>query len=319
MIITMMLVGMALFGRDLFDWFCLQAEQGFLMQMPGPGDPVRFTQALTAKVGESIRASMPLMAVAGASSIFASLLVGGWCFSPKAISFKPERLSPIKGVQNLFSLKSTVELLVSLAKLAVIIVIVYQYLQDKLAECMIIRWASPVDIVMASSALILGVSARIAAGLIVIAGIDLLYQRWNHIKQLRMTKQEIKQEHKEQELSPELRGRIRAVQMEMTRKRMLQDVPTADVVIANPTHVAVAIKYDSATMTSPTVVAKGPDLVCQKIKEIAAEHNIPVIHRPELARAIYGSCEIGQSVPEEMFLAVAEILATIYKLRRSRS
>jgi flagellar biosynthetic protein FlhB len=134
-----------------------------------------------------------------------------------------------------------------------------------------------------------------------------------------MTKQEIKQEHKEHEVSPELRGRIRAVQMEMARKRMLQDVPTADVVIANPTHVAVAIKYDSASMTSPIVVAKGPDLLCQKIKEIAAENNIPVIHRPELARSIYGTCEIGQTIPEKLFVAVAEILAMIYKLRRSRS
>ena len=319
LIITMTLIGLALFGRDLLDWFCSQAQQGFSMQMPGPSDADGFSHALTAKVGESIMASLPLMAVIGASSIFASMLVGGWCFAPKAIAFKPERLSPVKGLQNLFSLKSTVKLLVSLAKLTVILVIVYHYLQDKLADCMAIRWSSPLEIVTASASLVFGVSARIAAGLVVIAGVDLLYQKWNHIRQLRMTKQEIKQEHKEHEISPELRGRIKAVQMEMSRKRMLQEVPTADVVIANPTHVAVAIKYDSATMTSPKVVAKGPDLLCQKIKEIALEHNIPTIHRPELARSIYGSCEVGQSIPEALFVTVAEILAMIYKLRPSRS
>ena len=133
-----------------------------------------------------------------------------------------------------------------------------------------------------------------------------------------MTKQEVKEERKQHEVSPELKGRIRAVQIEMVRKRMLQDVPTADVIITNPTHVAVALRYDAASMGAPEMVAKGADVLCEKIKEIARAHGVPIIHRPELARAIYSAADVGQPIPEALFVAVAEVLALIYRLRRRR-
>jgi flagellar biosynthetic protein FlhB len=133
-----------------------------------------------------------------------------------------------------------------------------------------------------------------------------------------MSKQEIKEEHKQYEGSPEVRGRIRQLQYEMVNRRMLQDVPQADVVIANPTHFAVALKYDPGKMDAPLVLAKGPDELAKKIKEIAKEHNVPIVERPELARALYASVEVGQPVPEQLFVAVAEVLAMIYRLRRKR-
>jgi len=162
----------------------------------------------------------------------------------------------------------------------------------------------------------MGLGIRIIVALTAIASIDFLYQRWNYRRQLKMTRQEVKEEHKEHEVSSETKGRIRSLQMTMSQKRTLQEVPTADVVIANPTHFAVAIRYDAAEMPAPQVVAKGADFLCQKIKEIARANGVPVIEKPELARAIYAAVEPGEVIPQAMFVAVAEILATIYKLKK---
>jgi flagellar biosynthetic protein FlhB len=183
---------------------------------------------------------------------------------------------------------------------------------------MALRWTTPTGCLFAIAKLVFGLIGRIAIGLLVIAGIDLLYQRWQWKKKLRMTMQEVKDERKQHELNPEIKGRMRALQMQMASKRMLQDVPTADVVVANPTHVAVALKYDSASMDAPQVIAKGADHLCERIKEIARENGVPVVEKPPLARTLYGSCEVGQSIPEGLFMAVAEVLATIYRMRKKK-
>ena len=165
----------------------------------------------------------------------------------------------------------------------------------------------------------MGVMVRIAIGLSAIAGLELVYQRYSYKKQLRMSRQEIKQEQKQYELAPEVRGRIRQVQRQLAQRRMLQDVQHADVVLANPTHVAVALKYDSKKMQAPTMVAKGADLMSEKIKEIARSHNVPIVYRPELARAIFRTVDVGEPIPQTLFVAVAEVLAMIYRLKRVRT
>lgn len=319
LVITVLLVTLALAGAHLYEWFVRQAQEGCRLQVDRPLN-VELCQALfRTKVSQSLVVTLPFLLGGAAISCLASLIGSGWAFAPKALQWKAERLSPVNGVKNLFSLRSVVHLLVAVAKLTVILGIIYWYLHDKLDDCLAIRWCTPAGIVVATARLVFGVVARIASGLLCIAGIDLLYQRWHHKRQLRMTRQEVKDERKQHEASPEVRSRIRAVQLEMARKRMLQEVAQADVVLTNPTHVAVALRYDPSAMQAPHVVAKGAELLSEKIKDIARTHNVPILHRPELARTIYTTVEAGEAIPESLFVAVAEILATIYRLRKRKT
>ncbi|HUS92490.1 MAG TPA: EscU/YscU/HrcU family type III secretion system export apparatus switch protein [Phycisphaerae bacterium] len=313
-----LLIGLALLGGGLFQWFTGQVRDGVAIRPPDSIGWGGIGGLLRQKLTSAMAVSAPFLLFAAAASIASSLLSSGWAFSPKAARFRLDRISPVRGMKNLLSMRSVVRLLVSLAKLGVILAIVYYYLRDNLAACCALRWAEPGALLEGTATMVLGLLARMAIGILAIAGIDLLYQRRKYRKDLRMTRQEVKEERRQHELAPELRGRIRAVQMEMVRKRMLQEVPTADVVVTNPTHVAVALRYDAKTMESPLVVAKGGDLLCEKIKDIARTHGVPIVHRPELARAIFKAVDVGQPIPELLFVAVAEVLAMIYRLRKQR-
>ena len=158
----------------------------------------------------------------------------------------------------------------------------------------------------------------LVCGLAVIAAVDVPYQLWQHAKELRMTREEVREEYKESEGSPETRGRIRDAQRELARGRMMQEVPTADVIVTNPTHFAVALRYDEKRMRAPLVVAKGTDLVALKIREIAAENNVPIIEAPPLARALHKSVDIGREVPAALYVAVAQVLTYVFQLRAAR-
>jgi flagellar biosynthetic protein FlhB len=316
--LSMLLLLLGLVGAGLFDWFKAQARQGLMLQ--GAADPgaAALTHVLAAKCSAAVVALLPFILAGAAVSIFASLISSGWAVSPKAAGLKFGRINPVKGMKNLFSMGNIFRLLMSLAKTALIVVIVYQYMHDKLGACLSLRWVEPGGMGGAVSRLVLGVAGRIALGLVAIAGLDLLFQRWRYKRDLRMTRQELKEERKQHEVSPEVRGRIRAVQIEMVRRRMLQEVPKADVVLTNPTHVAVALKYESETMAAPQVVAKGGDLLAEKIKDIARAHAVPVVQRPQLARSLYAAVDVGETIPQTLFVAVAEVLAMIYRLRRNR-
>ncbi len=219
-------------------------------------------------------------------------------------------------MKRLLSLRSVVQLLIAIVKLTVILAIAWSYMGNRFGELLLLQWTTPQATMYGIGRLIFGLVARIAVALVIIALADLLYQRWNYKRQLRMTRQEVKEDRRQHEAPPEIKARIRAVQIAAMRKRMLQEVPTADVVITNPTHYAVALRYDAETMGAPQVVAKGADFLCQKIKEIARKHNVPIIERPHLARTLYAAVEVDQVIPETLFIAVAEVLAMIYRLRR---
>ena len=317
LVILMLLVVLALTASTLYGWFVTKIRQGCSFDAGG-GDGSALTDVLNAGAADSLIAIVPFMLVAGVAAITGNLIASGWAFSPKAISPKFERVNPVAGLKAIFSLRSVARLLVSLAKVALILVIVWTYLQNRVDECLGLRWATPAGMLAGIARLIFGLVARIAVGLLAIAAADLIFQRWKHKRDLRMTKQEVKEEFRQHEASPETKGRIRAVQTEMSRKRMLQAVPTADVVVTNPTHVAVALKYEAKSMDAPQVVAKGGDFLCEKIKEVAREHNVPIVERPELARTLYATAEVGQGIPETLFVAVAEVLAMIYRLRNKR-
>ncbi len=317
-VIGLLVVMLVLMASRLSQWFISQLHEGLTLHMTGSMDSGMFAELMNSRGTECLTILAPFLAAAACISFFGSALVGGLSFAPKALRLDLKRISPIKGIKNLFSLKSVVKLLISIVKLVVLLTIAWQYLSGRLDTLVSLQWAAPEGILCGIAGLILGLAGRIVVALLAIAGADMLYQRWNYKRQLRMTRQEVKEERKQHEVSPEVKGRVRAMQLAMARKRMLQEVPNADVVVTNPTHYAVALRYDAKTMNAPEVVAKGADFLCEKIKEIAAENDIPVVEKPELARALYSTAEVGQAIPEVLFVAVAEILAMIYRMRKNR-
>ncbi len=312
------LIVMVLYGSDMLGWFRLLVTEALLGVSGGPNGEEIFCDFLQKKGLEALVLMTPFLILCGAVSCFSSVIVSGLTYSPKALKFDFSRVNPMKGFKNVISGKAVVRLLTSLVKMIALGVICYLYMRDNMQAIILLRWASPAEAMFGIAELILGLMIRVVISLFVIGGLDFAYQKWTHSKDLRMTLQEVKQERKQYEVSPEMKRKMRMIQMEMTRKRMLQDVPTADVVLANPTHYAVALKYDRKTMAAPVVVAKGPDLLAQKIKQIAKENGVPVIEKPALTRALYAAVDIGQPVPSHMFIAVAEVLAMIFRLRKKR-
>ena len=314
----MFLVVLAMASGPLYRWFLTQARTTLSSDLAISLTQSSFADIMSTKLTQSLLILVPFLVAGAVASVGSSLVSSGWALSGKAVKLNLGRISPIKGMKNLFSMKSIVRLLISIAKLVLISLIVTFYLRSEMDNILALRWASLEGILLSTGRIVLGVLSRVVVALGGVAAVDLLYQRWNYKKELRMTRQQVKEERKQYELAPEVKQKMRAVQFQMAKKRMLQDVPTADVVLANPTHVAVAIKYDGAAMDAPTVVAKGPDLLAKQIKEIAAANGVPVVHRPELARAVYRTVEVGGAIPETLFVAVAEVLAMIYRLRTNR-
>ena len=316
--LAVLLVGGALAASPLWRLFESALRWAFSFDGAAALDQETLTAIVKHRGLEALVAVAPLLAATAAASVLGSVAVSGWTFAPKAVRVTPDRLNPFKGLRNLFSPRSGVHLLASLVKLAAILTIVVVYLSGHMDECRALAWATPLAALSATFGIVVGVVARVTIALMVVALLDALYQRWQHRRDLRMTRQELKEERRQHEISPEVRGRIRAVQFEMVRRRMLQDVPAADVVITNPTHVAVALKYEAAAMDAPTVVAKGADRLAETIRQIARAHGVPIVYRPELARAVYRTCDVGACVPEALYVAVAEVLAMIYRMRKQR-
>jgi flagellar biosynthetic protein FlhB len=246
------------------------------------------------------------------------LFVSGPNFAPEALTLRLDVLNPVSGFQQLFNGRSGVKLLISIAKLIAISIILWVYLKDQLNTLINLRWAQPIEIVVITSRIILGVCIRICIMLLIVAIADVFYQKWKYIDELKMTRQEVKQEMRDTEGAPEVKGRIRRLQLQMSMKRMLQEVPKAKVILVNPTHVAVALQYDPPAMAAPVVVAKGADHIAEKIMETARAYGVPIVRRPELARAIFATIKIGQAVPQELYVAVAEVLAMLHRLRQRR-
>ena len=317
LVLVFLLVALVVCGPSLLSYFAAEMRQG-LECKSNAGDIAGMSSLLKGKTISAMLVMTPVMLAVIVGSVLASILAGGWTFSTTAIKLNWERISPFAGAKNLFSGRSVFHLAVSMAKLVVIGWIVWSYLCDKLASLPALHWCSPEGLLVAIGQLSMGAAGRVAVAMVAIAAADLIYQRWSFKRKMRMTRQEVKEERKQYELPVEVKVRMRAMQIAAVRKRMLRSVPTADVVIANPTHYAVALKYDPARMDAPIVVAKGADFLCQTIKDIAAKHGVPIVERPELARALYSAADEGESVPETLFVAVAEVLAMIYRVRKKR-
>ncbi|MFP3936921.1 MAG: flagellar biosynthesis protein FlhB [Phycisphaerae bacterium] len=316
LLLLVLLLMLAALAPALYEYFYMLVTDALTFDNVGPGSSDGFMDIFRSKSRSTMLMLVPFLVVGMAVSVFGSVVVGGWNFSPKGMRLNLNQINPVRGAKQLFSLKSVMNLVVSLMKLTLVLVLVYSFVRGKLDEIVALEWTTAEGLLVSIARLVFSLVIRIVAGLLLIAGIDWLYQKWNYKRQLRMTHREIKEERKQYEVSPEFRSRIRRIQMDMARKRMLQSVPEADVVVTNPEHVAVALKYDSDEMEAPQVIAKGADLLAGRIREIARANEVPIVRRPELARTLYAGCEVGDFVPETLYMAVAEVLATIYRLRR---
>jgi len=231
------------------------------------------------------------------------------------LKMQAERLNPLNGVKRIFSSQGAAELGKSLFKITVIGMVTYLAYRKEILPILTLSKLPTEGIFLFNFALIGKLFAQVALALVILAIFDYMYQRWHNEQRLKMTKQELKDEMKQTEGDPQLRSRVRQVQREMSRARMMENVPKADVIVTNPTHFAIALQYDREVMDAPRLVAKGADYLAQRIREIAAENNVPIMENPLVAREIYHNVEVGQEIPEQFFRVVAEILAYVYRLR----
>ena len=266
--------------------------------------------------GTGFRAIAPVLAAAFLAALIAPLLLNGWLFTLKPLEPKFSRLNPLSGMGRMFSLHGLVELAKALAKVLVVGGVAALVIWSSLDAVVSLSQESTLSASLHASRLVGWTLLLTIGGMALIAAVDVPYQLWNHAKKLRMSPAELKRESRESEGDPQIKARIRNLQREAARKRMMTEVPKADVIITNPTHYAVALSYRESSMRAPRVVAKGQDLTAQRIRELAGEHRVPIVEAPPLARALYRHAELGDEVPETLYTAVAEVLAYVFQLRR---
>lgn len=257
----------------------------------------------------------PILLVGFAVAVICDVVQVKWRPTSKPLKPKFSKLNPIKGFKRFFSANSLVELIKSLAKLAVIGYVVYSYLQDRLSQVLILYDISLNQAIALIGEIVVDLGIRIAAVYMIIAFLDFGYQKWKFKEDMKMTKQEVKDEYKNQEGDPQIKSKQKQRMREASMRRMMQQLPEADVVITNPTHYAVAIKYDPDKYDAPYVLAKGENHLAQRIKDVAKENNIEIVENKPLARMLYANVEIGELIPPELYQAVAEVLAFVYHLK----
>lgn len=266
---------------------------------------------------EAVGSLTPFFIILTISAVAGPIMIGGLSFSTKSLAFKPEKLDPIKGLKRIFAWRGLVELLKALLKFMVIGAVAITYLYIFSDKFIGLGHESISNALSHAVSLLVWALFIISLSLILIAMVDVPFQVWDHLRQLKMTFQEVKDENKDTEGNPEVRGRVRRLQKEMAQRRMMTDVPNADVVITNPEHYSVALKYDQKKMRAPIVVAKGADLVAMQIRTIAREHEVTIMQAPPLARALYNTSKLGDEIPAGLYLAVAQVLAYVFKLKKS--
>ena len=271
--------------------------------------------AFATTMSHALLGLVPLGLIVLLAAFAGATLIGGWSFSMSALAFKAEKLNPIKGFKRIFSANSLNELVKALAKFSLVALVAVFWLWYS-ADDLLHLGRQPIRPAITSALQICGISLLIVSStLILIALADVPFQLWKYNKKLKMTRQEVRDEHKDTEGRPEVKSRIRSLQQQIANRRMMEEVPNADVVITNPTHYAVALKYDDNSMRAPKVVAKGKELLAARIRERAEASDVPRFSAPPLARALYHSTRLGQEIPAGLYTVVAQVLAYIYQIR----
>ncbi len=266
-------------------------------------------------------ALLPILAVAFLASLLAEAMQTGFVFSLDPLSPKLEKINPLEGFKKMFSLQGLVELIKSMLKIGIVFYIAWLAIKEDLPLIIVISQATPWDILKLGGEITYKIALRVGLFYIIVAILDYLYRRWEYMrnmKNLKMTKQEVKEEYKRLEGDPMVKQRMRDLQRQAAHQRMMGSVPQADVVVTNPTHIAVALKYKTEAMPAPIVLAKGQRKIAEEIKQIAESHEISIIENEPLARSIYRTTKVNQSIPPELYQAVAEVLAYVYKIKKDR-
>lgn len=280
-------------------------------------DPAAMFALLIERAVDGLVLLAPLFIALLVAAFISPFLMAGWNFAPKALEPKFSKLNPAAGLKRMFSSTAAVELTKSVGKASLVgSVAVWVVMRDH--QKLFALFGAPIDVALgATGDLIITATLLLVAGMGLIVAIDVPFQLWHYHSELKMTKEEARQEFKEQEGDPQVKGRIRQQQREMARNRMMANVPKADVVVTNPTHYSVALRYEAARGGAPRVVAKGAGEVALRIRTLAAEHGVPLVEAPPLARALHKHCELEQEVPARLFRAVAEVLAYVYQLNEA--
>lgn len=266
-------------------------------------------------VQTALTAVFPLFLLLVVGAIVAPMAMGGWTFSLKPLTPDLKKLDPIKGMGRVFSVKGLMELLKALAKFVLVGSVGVWLLQGKIEGFLALGSLNLEQGIAQLGTELIWAFILLSSALLLVALADAPFQLWDHSRKQKMTRQEVKDEHKETDGNPELKGKVRQKQHEISQRRMMQEVPKADVVITNPTHYAVAIRYDQASMGAPIIVALGADEVAGHIRRIAAANDVPILSAPPLARALYHNCDLNEEIPTGLFLAVAQVLAYVFQLR----
>jgi len=261
------------------------------------------------------KTTLPLLLIAALSALIIGYAQVGVLFTLETLKVQGSRINPLSGFKRIFSARSIVELVKSIIKLVIVGWVAYSYLQTKQNDVVALMGADLMDVLIFIGDATFTVALRISFAMVILGFLDYLYQKFDYEKSLRMTKQEIKDEYKQTEGNPEIKSRIKQKQRQMSMRRMMQDIPKADVVITNPTHFAVALKYDLEKASAPYVIAKGQDYIALRIKQAAADNKIQIVENKPLARTLYSTVDIGEAIPPELYQAVAEILAFVFNLK----
>jgi len=317
--LLILLIMLALMGPNLLQWMETEIKDGFSAEHSVFANPGVFIDFISKKIIGLVLITAPIVAALVVGSVLAGIAVSGINYAPGALELNFSKLNPVEGLHKLINGRSFVRLLISILKLSFISLIVWFYIKNRLDAFAGLRWAWSGQMMAMISKIILGLLIRVGIALLIIGLADVFYQKWKYIQDLKMTRQEVKQDHKDTEGSPDVKRRIRNIQFQMALRRTLQEVPKATVVLVNPTHFAVAIRYDAKTTEAPVMVAKGADHLAEKIREIARAYGVPIVRRPELTRTIYSTVKPGQQIPEDLYVAVAQVLAMIYRLRQKKT
>ncbi|QPK62130.1 flagellar biosynthesis protein FlhB [Methylomonas sp. LL1] len=278
-------------------------------------DPITPVMHFKMAMVEGYSVVLPLMIILMIADLLTPLLMGGWNFSEEAFEPKFSKLNPLQGIKKIFGIQGVMELVKAVIKVILIGFVAWNLFKVYFDDFMSLsRLTLEAGIFRVGEIIVMSVLV-LSATFILLVLIDVPYQLWNHQRQLKMTKQEIRDEAKESEGSPEVKGKIRQMQMQAAQRRMMEAVPSADVIVTNPTHFAVALKYDQNGGGAPVLVAKGTDLVAAQIRNLALANKVVLVAAPSLARALYYSTELNQEIPRGLFLAVAQVLAYVFQLR----
>ena len=306
--------GLLFMGADIVRGLMAVIFSGFSLSRKEIFDTSHMLDSFWTSVLESLQMLVPFFMLMIVVAIASSLTIGGWNFSMGAMTPKPSKMNPLSGLKRIFGTKGLVELFKALGKFFVVAGVAV-ILMKMNGEWLVSIGSMPLEPALdAVGTELVWYFIYLSLSLLVIASLDAPFQLWDNANQMKMSKDEVKQEHKGQEGNPETKARVRQAQREMTMRRMMSDVPDADVIITNPTHYAIALKYDQAAGGAPIVVAKGADLVAAKIRTIAIENRVPLLSSPALARAIFYSTEIDDEIPAALYVAVAKVLAFVFQL-----